>query len=152
MICFKCCNNLDQLCSEVQVQRNIKWKYSSRVQAHQIWVQFSSRFHHWRKTIFPPIIWVFQNCKKRINLNNSSKCCCNVHNVLNQNVPHRYGVPGGPDGRPGPCPVSSWRGSGGHHHLLVVPRGSESFWMKTLLASGTPEDCWWREKAGLWDL
>lgn len=61
----------------------------------------------------------------KVDLSESASiCCCNGQDALNQNMSLRYGVPGGLDGRPRPCPVGSWRRPGGHYHLLLVPRGS----------------------------
>lgn len=39
----------------------------------------------------------------------------------------RHGIPGGPDGRPRPCPVGPWRRPGGHYHLLLAQRHSANF-------------------------
>lgn len=75
-------------------------------------------------------------------MSESSTVCSDLQYVLNQNVSVRHGVPGGPDGRPRPCPVGPRRRSGGHYHLLLAPRSSLIVWKGTapsLLDSRTPE-------------
>lgn len=43
----------------------------------------------------------------------------------------RHGIPGGPDGRPRPCPVGPRRRPGGHHYLLLAQRQSTIVWKGT---------------------
>lgn len=70
-------------------------------------------------------------------MSESSTVCSDLQYVLNQNVSVRHGVPGGPDGRPRPCPVGPRRRSGGHYHLLLAPRSSLIVWKGT-----GREHCW----------
>lgn len=64
--------------------------------------------------------WEYTNLKM-------AACVAVMYSLSLTKLTLRYGVSGGPDGRPRPCPVGSWRRSGSHYHLLLAPSCSSLF-------------------------